>query len=82
VDADPISISPTALKFRAAISRRTGVIVFIGQSFSVNSIPTPYVPVNRNIDQINIYDGKLYKAKDPLLGVNGGGTVTHRAARG
>lgn len=51
---------------------RTAVIVFIGQSLSVNSVPTAYVPVNTNIDQLNIWDGKLYKAKDPLLGINGG----------
>lgn len=56
---------------------RTGVFVVIGQSLSVNEVPTPYVPVNSNIDQINIFDGKLYQAKDPLLGINvSGGTVT------
>ncbi len=60
---------------RGEINDRTAVIVFIGQSLSVNSILTHYVPVNSNIDQLNIYDGKLYKAKDPLLGINGtGGT--------
>lgn len=57
----------------------TAVIVFIGQSLSVNSIPAPYVPVNQSIEQLNIYDGKLYKAKDPLLGINvSGGTVTDK----
>ncbi|MGO6707589.1 sialate O-acetylesterase [Rhizobium johnstonii] len=55
-----------------AIDSRTAVIVFIGQSLSVNSVRSPYVPVNANIDQLNIWDGKLYKAKDPLLGINGG----------
>lgn len=54
------------------IGERTAVIVFIGQSLSVNSVPVAYVPVNSNIDQLNIWDGKLYKAKDPLLGINGG----------
>ncbi len=59
------------------INDRTAVLVFIGQSLSVNNVPTPYVPVNTAIDQINIYDGKLYKAKDPLLGINvSGGAVT------
>jgi Carbohydrate esterase, sialic acid-specific acetylesterase len=48
---------------------RTAVLVFAGQT-SVNNVPTPYAPVNGNIDQLNIYDGKLYRAKDPLLGVN------------
>lgn len=54
------------------IDERTAVIVWIGQSLSVNSVPTPYTPTNSNIDQLNIYDGKFYKAKDPLLGINGG----------
>ncbi|MBY5630423.1 sialate O-acetylesterase [Rhizobium leguminosarum] len=58
---------------RGTIDDRTAVIVFIGQSLSVNSVPTAYTPVNSNIDQLNIWDGKLYRAKDPLLGVNGGG---------
>lgn len=57
---------------RGQIDERTAVIVFIGQSLSVNSVTTRYVPVNSNIDQMNIWDGKLYKAKDPLLGINGG----------
>jgi hypothetical protein len=62
---------------RGDIGPRTAVIVVIGQSLSVNEVPTPYVPVNTNIDQLNIYDGKLYRAKDPLLGINvSGGLVT------
>lgn len=68
---------------RGTIDDRTAVIVIIGQSLSVNSVPSPYVPVNSNIDQLNIWDGKLYKAKDPLLGINGnkpGGTWLLRMA--
>lgn len=62
---------------RGDIGPRTAVIVVIGQSLSVNEVPTPYVPVNTNIDQLNIFDGKLYRAKDPLLGINvSGGAVT------
>ncbi|MGO7319365.1 sialate O-acetylesterase [Rhizobium ruizarguesonis] len=62
---------------RGDIGPRTAVIVVIGQSLSVNEVPTPYVPVNTNIDQLNIFDGKLYRAKDPLLGLNvSGGAVT------
>ncbi|MBY4589403.1 sialate O-acetylesterase [Rhizobium redzepovicii] len=62
---------------RGNIDDRTAVIVFIGQSLSANEVPTPYVAVNTNIDQLNIYDGKLYRAKDPLLGINvSGGAVT------
>lgn len=55
-----------------SIDSRTAAIVFIGQSLSVNSVKWAYTPVNANIDQLNIWDGKLYKAKDPLLGINGG----------
>lgn len=63
---------------RGAIDERTAVLVVIGQSLSVNEVPTPYVPVHgSSIDQLNIYNGKLYRAKDPLLGINvSGGTVT------
>lgn len=62
---------------RGDIGPRTAVIVVIGQSLSVNQVPTPYVPTNTNIDQLNIFDGKLYRAKDPLLGINvSGGSVT------
>ncbi len=59
------------------IDERTAVIVVIGQSLSVNEVPTVYVPTNTAIDQVNIQNGKLYKAKDPLLGINvSGGTVS------
>ncbi|CAN7171411.1 sialate O-acetylesterase [Rhizobium leguminosarum] len=63
---------------RGVIDERTAVLVVIGQSLSVNEVPTPYVPIHGSaIDQLNIYDGKLYRAKDPLLGINvSGGTVT------
>ncbi|WP_172724187.1 sialate O-acetylesterase [Neorhizobium sp. T25_27] len=61
------------------IGNRVAIIVFIGQSLSVNNVPTPYVPANSAIDQLNIYDGKLYQAKDPLLGINvSGGPVTEK----
>lgn len=63
---------------RGDIGDRTAVIVFIGQSLSVNSVPVAYIPVNSNIDQLNIWDGKLYKAKDPLLGINGGSDPGHQ----
>ncbi|MBX5089341.1 sialate O-acetylesterase [Rhizobium lentis] len=67
-----LDISDRTEVARGDVSGRTAVIVFIGQSLSVNSVPTAYTPVNSNIDQLNIWDGKLYKAKDPLLGINGG----------
>ncbi|MGO7422628.1 sialate O-acetylesterase, partial [Rhizobium ruizarguesonis] len=63
---------------RGDIGPRTAIIVVIGQSLSVNEVPTPYVPVHGGaIDQLNIFDGKLYRAKDPLLGINvSGGAIT------
>ncbi|MGO7541864.1 sialate O-acetylesterase [Rhizobium ruizarguesonis] len=76
--ADPVlDLSGRIEVARGDIGPRTAVIVVIGQSLSVNEVPTPYVPVNTNIDQLNLYDGKLYRAKDPLLGINvSGGLVT------
>lgn len=75
--ADPVLDLTGRVEVPVGDLTRTAVIVFIGQSLSVNEVPTPYVPVNANIDQVNIYDGKLYKAKDPLLGINvSGGPVT------
>jgi len=59
------------------MTARTGVIVVIGQSLSVNSVPTPYTPVQANVDQINIWSGKCYKAQDPLLGINMGWADGH-----
>lgn len=63
---------------RGDVGARTAVIVSVGQSLSVNEVPTPYVPVHGTaIDQLNIYNGKFYRAKDPLLGINvSGGVVT------
>ncbi|MBY3306161.1 sialate O-acetylesterase [Rhizobium laguerreae] len=63
---------------RGDVGPRTAVIVVIGQSLSVNEVPTVYIPVHGGaIDQLNIFDGKLYRAKDPLLGINvSGGAVT------
>ncbi|MBY5831209.1 sialate O-acetylesterase [Rhizobium leguminosarum] len=62
---------------RGDIGPRTAVILVIGQSLSVNEVPTVYVPTHTAIDQLNIFDGKLYRAKDPLLGINvSGGAVT------
>ncbi len=75
--ADPVLDLTDRVEVPRGDLNRTAVLVIIGQSLSVNSLPTPYVPVNQAIDQLNIYDGKLYKAKDPLLGINvSGGPVT------
>ena len=44
------------------------VLLVAGQSNTCNSFPTPYVPTNTTVYNMNIYDGAIYKAVDPLLG--------------
>lgn len=42
-----------------------------GQSNWSNVAPTPFIPVNAAvIDNLNIYDGAIYNAVDPLLGTS------------
>lgn len=72
--ADPILDLTGRTEVACAQSMKTGVIVVIGQSLSVNTVPTPYTPVNDHVDQLNIYTGKCYKLQDPLLGINMGWT--------
>src|SRR5258708_4986198 len=43
-------------------------ILIAGQSNTANSFPTPYTPTNTTVYQLNLYDGAIYKAVDPLLG--------------
>jgi hypothetical protein len=60
------------------------VILTAGQSNYINTAPTPYTPTNPNaIDNLNIYDGAIYKAVDPLIGASGAivGSVAHPALR-
>lgn len=74
--ADPVLDLTGRTEVPCVSSGRVGVIVVVGQSLSVNNVPTAYIPT-QNVDQLNIYDGKCYKAKDPLLGINvSGGAVT------
>lgn len=78
--ADPVVDTSDRTEVACApMTGRTGVIVVIGQSLSVNEAPTPYTPVNSGVHQLNIYDGKCYIAKDPLLNVNvSGGSITDK----
>lgn len=47
----------------------TGVFVVGGQSNAGNSVDTAYTPTNATkVDNLSIYDGGTYAAKDPLLG--------------
>jgi hypothetical protein len=56
-----------------AAGERTLVVVTLGQSNAANHGQGLYVPDQR-VDNFNIYDGKCYKAADPLLGPSGGGS--------
>jgi hypothetical protein len=74
--ADPVLDLTGRMEVACAAGARTAVLVVVGQSLSVNETPTAYTP-SGNVDQLNIFNGKCYKAKDPLLGINvSGGTVT------
>lgn len=50
----------------------TLVIIEIADSIGANAAPTTYTPTNP-ILQLNLYDGKVYPATDPLLGSSGMG---------
>ena len=66
---------------------RTAVIVIAGQSYGENSPATdPYAVASEYnppgpVYQLNVFDGNLYRAQDPLLGTDGiGGTMWTRMA--
>jgi hypothetical protein len=55
--------------------RRTLVLISAGQSLATNILPTLYLPQHPEaVSNFNIYDGKLYDIRGPLLG-----TSTHQA---
>jgi Carbohydrate esterase, sialic acid-specific acetylesterase len=58
-------------------NRKTMIALTFGQSNAGNRGQIPYTPHNESV--LNYYEGKLYRAKDPLLGATGpGGSVwTH-----
>lgn len=62
--AGKVSVSST-------ISGPTLVLLIAGQSICASSSPTSYTPVNANAHALNIADGIVYKATDPLLGTTG-----------
>jgi len=56
----------------------TAVIVIAGQSTADNSGDKPYSP-SKPVHNFNLFDGKCYRAQDPLLGTTGsGGSVWSR----
>lgn len=46
------------------------VIVTLGQSNITNSVNADYTPTQSNSFILNVYDGLVYKTKEPLLGCN------------
>lgn len=55
----------------------TMIVLALGQSNAANRGQVPYTPHNASV--LNYYGGKLYKAKDPLIGSTGvGGSVWSR----
>ncbi len=52
--------------------KRTAVIVVVGQSNAANHGAGRYA-ASRRVDNFNVYDGKCYRATDPLLGASGDG---------
>ena len=61
---------------------RTGVFIIAGQSLCCNSVNATYTPIHDSkIDNLNIYDGLLTEAVDPLLGCQlTGGNIFLRVA--
>lgn len=63
---------------------QTGVLITAGQSNLGNTLTDTHTPVNgEKIDNLNIFDGGVYAAADPLLGSDvafGGGHLATRFA--
>lgn len=76
---DPTSCGFSDTQFKQEVScrpftnstDRQAVIFAFGQSNSANWGEAPYMPLNKNIVNFNPYNGKCYKAEDPLLGADG-----------
>lgn len=69
---------------RLSPSERTYIIVGVGQSMIAASENATYSPTNSTkVDNLNVYDGGVYAARDPLLGCgafNAGGLWLSRLA--
>jgi hypothetical protein len=77
LDQNWLSIRDTSARRQAANiidgdRSRTAVIIILGQSNAANHGAGRYVAKHR-VDNFNIYDGKCYRAEDPLLGASGDG---------
>lgn len=60
-----------AVNFTLNGAQRNGVFICIGQSSSGNFGVTPQTPHNGAVYTVNLYDGIVYTAKDPILGCSG-----------
>lgn len=49
---------------------KTGVFIVPGQSLAANFGVTPYTPTSTKVQNLNLYDGKVYQMKDPALGAD------------
>jgi hypothetical protein len=56
----------------ASLSGTTKGILVIGDSMSANSVPTAYTPAQTGNLNLNVCNGGLYRAADPLLGASNG----------
>jgi len=52
----------------APIAKNSGVLIIGGQSNAANIVGELYVASSEGALNLNIYDGKVYRARDPLLG--------------
>lgn len=67
----PSAVGKTVRDPRLNIGEATGVFIYAGQSLSGNTCDTLYTPTHSTkVDNLNILDGGLYAAVDPLLGCN------------
>lgn len=75
--AGPEQIVPKDVSFKTLgtqtinTSVQNCILIPAGQSNNVNTAPSNFLPVNASsIDNLNINDGAIYKAADPLIGTS------------
>lgn len=71
----------TQIDSRAATGSKHLVLLTFGQSNSVNVAATAFTAVNDKIYQVNLLNGGMYLATDPLLGVTTGAGPGNYALR-
>lgn len=69
-DTKSIALSSSGQTVSAAV--RNLILIVAGQSNTGNITPSTYTPANpTKVDMLNVYDGAIYKASDPILGAFG-----------